>query len=132
MKIVVLKNFETKVSTPFITISNKISGLKISDIQRQNTSKVLLKGYQTVYLRDNKSSNDAGVWSVTPNPSNSGKFVLESTNIIDRVNVRDIHGRDVSFDREDINISINALPGVYLITILSDGKYSTKKVLIVK
>ncbi len=132
IKILVLKDFETKVSTPFITISNKISGLKISDIQRQNTSKVLLKGYQTVYLRDNKSSNDAGVWSVTPNPSNSGKFVLESTNIIDRVNVRDIHGRDVSFDREDINISINALPGVYLITILSDGKYSTKKVLIAK
>lgn len=132
VKIVVLKDFEISASKPFLTISSQNIGMNNFDILRQNTSKILIQDYQTVYLRNKGINIDAAIWSITPNPSYDGRFVLASGNIIDRISVSDIHGRDISFAREDGNISIDALPGVYMVTVLSGGKYSTKKVIIVK
>jgi len=132
VKIVVLKDFEISASKPFLTISSQNIGMNNFDILRQNTSKILIQDYQTVYLRNKGINIDAAIWSITPNPSYDGRFVLASGNIIDRISVTDIHGRDISFAREDGNISIDALPGVYMVTVLSGGKYSTKKVIIVK
>lgn len=132
IKIVVLKDVEIQAGKPFITISTSAPLVAKSDILVQQNSKILLPNYQTVTLRDSKSDNESLIWSIMPNPSNNGRFMLDSSKAIDKISIFDVHGRDVSFTQDGQYLNMDAIPGVYVITISSKGEKSSKKVIITK
>jgi len=129
IKIVLLKAFEIDKDQPFMTISAN-QPLNQSDIILQSNSKILLSDYQTVMLRKGEIGSLSSSWSVTPNPSFNGRFVLEKIQTTDEISVVDVHGREVSFRRDGQYLDINGISGVYFITINSNGIRSTKKVII--
>jgi endo-1,4-beta-xylanase len=74
--------------------------------------------------------------SVFPNPSPTGKFILESTESDLTVSVRDIQGktilyRTISFN-EPAEVHVSDIPGMYLMEILNGQQSSYRKLIIQK
>jgi hypothetical protein len=128
----VLKDVEIQAGKPLITITTSTPLLAKSDILVQQNSKILLPNYKTVTLRDSKLGKESLIWSIMPNPSNNGRFMLDSSKAIDKISIFDVHGRDVSFTQDGQYLNMDAIPGVYVITISSKGEKSSKKVIITK
>jgi hypothetical protein len=132
IKMVLLKEIDINSGKPFLVISSTNEIIKTSDIELLSNSKVLIQDYQTLSLREQELIVQGSYWSITPNPSFDGRFILENVQKEDFVTVIDVHGREMTFDRDGQYLHINGLPGVYVIAINSNGNRTSKKVIVTK
>ncbi|HMU03692.1 MAG TPA: T9SS type A sorting domain-containing protein, partial [Saprospiraceae bacterium] len=130
IKIVMLKDVEIQTGKPFIAIATSAPLLEKSDILVQQNSKILLPNYHTVTLRNSKKDVESLIWSIMPNPSNNGRFMIDAAQVIDKISIFDVHGREVSFTQDGQYLNMDAMPGVYVITISAKGEKSSKKAII--
>ena len=72
--------------------------------------------------------------TVYPNPALNGNFIIEGTRNISLIELYDLTGRKVTgfsnFNRNSVNVSVNAKPGIYILKLSNSTQAVYKKIMI--
>lgn len=113
---------------PLFTISNKNDGSE-NIIQVLESSKILLTGYRSKTLLEQKNVVADADIILAPNP-NHGTFSLYADGEVNVVAITNTQGQNIPFYANGSDVSLIAAPGIYFITLRSGSQLTIKKMLI--
>ena len=126
IRFITLEKFEGSIDQPLFVITP--SQGRNDEIELTNFSKILIDGDQLSKLVLGKMSDGKNDYNIYPNPGSEFFRIKDPSAKIE--DIKDMNGKPIPFAQNKGEFTLNAPPGIYFVTLLHDGIFFTKKLII--